>query len=204
MFFPRTSMLCDICRRNLQRFFSFNCIEAANNHRDSISKLLQRMTHLDLITIHSHLLTLTSGLPQVFKHERLGQSRDEFLELNAPRLSICSHAIVILSDTAASSLFVYNEVLLADWLGKSFVVVMVTNSWDNLRPNMQAILGICPAVDFECRPFEESMEILLYHLKPFRNMPAVILEQEFLDRMKEGLRPLRVLAAYHGKLCQSK
>ena len=161
-------------------------------------------SHLDLITIHSHLLTLTSGLPQVFKHERLGQSRDEFLELNAPRLSICSHAIVILSDTASSSLFVYNEVLLADWLGKSFVVVMVTNSWDNLRPNMQAILGICPAVDFECRPFEESMEILLYHLKPFRNMPAVILEQEFLDRMKEGLRPLRVLAAYHGKLCQSK
>ena len=174
-------------------FLSLNCVEAANNHRDSISK-----------SFDSHLSALTCRLPQVFKHERLGQSRDEFLQLNAPRLSICSHAIVLLSETAATSLFVYNEVLFADWLGKPFVVVVVTNSWDNLRPNMQAILGSCPAVDFECRPFEESVEILLYHLKPFRNMPAVILEQEFLDRMKEGLRPLRVLAAYYGKLPQSK
>ncbi|XP_068747713.1 uncharacterized protein [Montipora capricornis] len=141
---------------------------------------------------------------QVFKHERLGQSRDEFLQLNAPHLASCRQVIILLSDTAATSLFVYNEVLFADWLGKPFVIVMVTNSWSKLRPNMQAILGGCPAVDFECRPLEESLEILLYHLKPFRKMPAVILEQEFLDRMAEGLRPLRVLAANHGKSNQER
>ena len=68
---------------------------------------------------------------------------------------------------------------------------------------MQAILGSCPAVDFESRPYEESMDILLYHLKPFRNMPAVILEQEFLDRMADGLKPLRVLAVLPGRyICQ--
>lgn len=131
---------------------------------------------------------------QVFKHERLGQSRDEFLQLNATHLASSSHVIIILSNAAATSLFIYNEVLFADWLGKPFVVAMAANSWNKLRPNMQAILGSCPAVDFESRPYEESMDILLYHLKPFRNMPAVILEQEFLDRMADGLKPLRVLA----------
>ena len=139
------------------------------------------------------------SLRQVFKHERLGQSRDEFLQLNAAHLSTCSHVIILLSDAAATSLFVYNEVLFADWLGKPFVVVMAANSWTKLRPNMQAILGSCPAVNFECRPYEESMDILSYHLKPFRNMPAVILEQEFLDRMVEGLKPLRVLSVLPGR-----
>ena len=76
---------------------------------------------------------------------------------------------------------------------------MAANAWEKLRPNMQAILGSCPAVDFENRAYEESMDILLYHLKPFRNMPAVILEQEFLDRMVEGLKPLRTLAVLPGK-----
>ena len=107
--------------------------------------------------------------------------------------------IILLSTAAASSLFVYNEVLFADWLGKPFVVAMAANSWDKLRPNMQAILGRCPAVNFEGNPHEESMDILLYHLKPIRNMPAVILEQEFLDRMVEGLKPLRVLATLSGR-----
>lgn len=112
--------------------------------------------------------------------------------------------IVLLSNSAATSLFVYNEVLFADWLGKPFVVVMAANAWEKLRPNMQAILGSCPAVDFENRAYEESMDILLYHLKPFRNMPAVILEQEFLDRMVEGLKPLRTLAVLPGKCIEFK
>ena len=136
---------------------------------------------------------------QVFKHERLGQSREEFLQLNSAHLASCGHVIILLSTAAASSLFVYNEVLFADWLGKPFVVAMAANSWDKLRPNMQAILGSCPAVNFEGGPYEESMDILLYHLKPSRNMPAVILEQEFLDRMVEGLRPLRILATLSGR-----
>jgi len=107
--------------------------------------------------------------------------------------------IILLSTAAATSLFVYNETLFADWLGKPFVVAMAANSWDKLRPNMQAILGSCPAVNFEGNPYEESIAILLYHLKPFRNMPAVILEQEFVDRMVEGLKPLRALAALPGR-----
>ena len=106
--------------------------------------------------------------------------------------------IVLLSTAAATSLLVYNEVLFADWLGKPLLVAMTANSWDKLRPNLQAILGSCPAVNFQDNLYEDSVAILLYRLKPFRNMPAVILEQEFLDRMFEGLKPLRVMAAVPG------
>lgn len=131
----------------------------------------------------------------MFKHERLGQSKDEFLQLNSPHLASSNHVIILLSTAAATSLFVYNEILFADWLGKPLLVAMTANSWEKLRPNLQAILGSCPAVNFQDNLYEDSVAILLYRLKPFRNMPAVILEQEFLDRMFEGLKPLRVMAA---------
>lgn len=144
------------------------------------------------------LLEFLYNFFQVFKHERLGQSREEFLQVNSPHLASSSHVIVLLSTAAATSLFVYNEVLFADWLGKPLLVAMTANSWDKLRPNLQAILGSCPAVNFQDNLYEDSVAILLYRLKPFRNMPAVILEQEFLDRMFEGLKPLRVMAAVPG------
>jgi hypothetical protein len=105
-----------------------------------------------------------------------------------------------MSGESANSLFVYNELLFADWLDKPCIVAMVKNSWNNMRLNIQALLGSCPAVDFETKPFHESLDVLLYHVKPFRNMPAVILEQEFLDRMVDGIKPLRVLVNSTGTL----
>lgn len=58
---------------------------------------------------------------------------------------------------------------------------------------MQALLGNRPAVDFETNDFNESLDVVLYHIKPLRHMPAVILEQEFLDRMVNGIKPLQAL-----------
>lgn len=98
-----------------------------------------------------------------------------------------------MSDEAATSLFVYNELQFAEWLDKPCIVAMVKNSWSKMRLNVQALLGSCPAVDFETQPFHDSLDVLLYHVKPLRNMPAVILEQEFLDRMVDGIKPLQVL-----------
>lgn len=98
-----------------------------------------------------------------------------------------------MSGEAASSLFIYNELQFADWLDKLCIVAMVKNSWSKMRLNMQALLGSCPAVDFETQSFNDSLDVLLYHVKPLRNMPAVILEQEFLDRMVDGIKPLQVL-----------
>lgn len=95
---------------------------------------------------------------------------------------------------AATSLFVYNEVLFADWLGKPIVVALMENSWDKLRPCLQVILGNVAAVNFEGKPHADSMDVLVYHLKPLKNLP-VILEQDYLDRMEEGVKPLKVLLA---------
>ena len=105
-----------------------------------------------------------------------------------------------MSSESAKSLFVYNELLFAYWLGKPIVVTMVKNSWNAMRLNMQALLGSCSAVNFETKPYSESLDVLLYHVKPLRHMPAVILEQEFLDRMVGGIKPLQVLVNIMGKL----
>ena len=98
-----------------------------------------------------------------------------------------------MTTAAAPSLFVYNEILFADWLEKPIMVLMFNNSWTSFRPSVQAILGGCSSVDFENRLYSESLDVLMYHIKPLRHMPAVILEQDFLNRMIDGLKPLKVL-----------
>ena len=72
---------------------------------------------------------------------RLGRSKEEFLEINGPQMATATHVIVLLSDAAATSPFVFHEVLFADWLGKKIVTAMFKNSWYNLRPSMKAVLG---------------------------------------------------------------
>ena len=128
----------------------------------------------------------------MFKHERLGQSKEEFLQLNSAQLFASSHVIVLLTSASATSLFLYNEVLFAHWLGKPLVVAMMENSWSKLRPCLQVVLGSVSAVNFEGKPYHDSMDVLTYHLKPLKNLP-VILEQDYLDRMEEGVKPLQVL-----------
>ena len=39
------------------------------------------------------------------------------------------------------------------------------------------------------------MDVLEHHLKPLRALPGVVLEQSYLNKMAEGLRPLAQLAA---------
>lgn len=106
-----------------------------------------------------------------------------------------------MTSESAKSLFVYNELLFASWLGKPIVVAMTKNSWNTMRLNMQALLGNCSAVDFETKSYSECLDVLLYHIKPFRHMPAVILEQEFLDRMVDGIKSLQVLVNDIGEYC---
>ena len=133
---------------------------------------------------------------QVCQHNRLGQSKDEFLQLNGPHMAVCHYVIVVMTTASAQSLFVYNEILLADWLEKSIVVLMFNNSWLSTRTCVQSILGGCASVDFENSLYPESLDVLMYHIKPLRHMPAVILEQDFLSRVVDGLKPLKVLVSF--------
>ncbi|CAH1775095.1 unnamed protein product [Owenia fusiformis] len=136
---------------------------------------------------------LKKGL-QVIHHQKLGQSKDEFLSLNGPHMAAATYVLVLLTDATTGSPFVFHEVLFADWLGKKLVTAMFKNTWPTLRPVLKAILGECPSVDFETKMYTESMDVLEHHIKPLRSVAGVVLEQSYLNKMAEGLKPLGVLA----------
>ncbi|WAR23290.1 hypothetical protein MAR_036959 [Mya arenaria] len=138
---------------------------------------------------------------QVIHHDshKLGHSKEEFLEINGPQIAMATHVIVIVTEAAANSPFVFHEVLFADWLGKKLVSAVFKNIWMGLRPAMKAVLGECPAIDFETKMYSESLDVLEHHIKPLRRVPGVVLEQAYLNKMAEGLKPFEALGyAYNG------
>jgi len=61
--------------------------------------------------------------------------------------------------------------------------------------NKLIVIGECLAVDFERKLYSDGMDVLEHHLKPVRTLPGVVLEQSFLNKMSEGLRPLAQIAS---------
>jgi hypothetical protein len=55
---------------------------------------------------------------------------------------MATQVIVLLTEAATGSPFVFHEVLFADWLGKKLVSAMFKNVWMNLRASLKAVLGI--------------------------------------------------------------
>lgn len=133
---------------------------------------------------------------QVIHHDslKLGKSKEEFLQINGPHMATATHVIVVLTDAATLSPFVFHEVLFADWLGKKLVTAMFKNVWHTLRPSLKAVLADCPAIDFETKMYNESLDVLEHHIKPLRRVPGVVLEQSYLNKMADGLKPLESLA----------
>lgn len=131
----------------------------------------------------------------VIHHQKLGQSKDEFLQINGPHMATATHLLVVLTETAASSPFVFHEILFGDWLGKKVLVAMFKNVWPTIRPGLKAVLGDCTSVDFESKLYAESMDVLEHHFKPQRSIPGVVLEQSYLDKMADGLKPLAQLVS---------
>lgn len=48
--------------------------------------------------------------------------------------------------------------------------------------------------------YTESLDVLEHHIKPLRRVPGVVLEQAYLNKMAEGLKPLEALAYSRSKL----
>ncbi|KAI0210932.1 hypothetical protein LSAT2_004273, partial [Lamellibrachia satsuma] len=135
---------------------------------------------------------------QVLHHQKLGQSKEEFLRLNAGQMACAGYVLILLTEAATNSPFVFHELLFSDWLGKKIVTAMFKNTWTSLRPSLKAVLGDCLAIDFEKRTHSEGMDVLEHHIKPLRTIPGVVLEQAYLTQMAEGLKPLSVLASASG------
>ncbi|KAK6188573.1 hypothetical protein SNE40_004721 [Patella caerulea] len=134
---------------------------------------------------------------QVIHHDsqKLGKSKEEFLRINGPQIATASHVVVVMTEAATSSPFVYHEALFADWLGKKLVTAMFKNTWTNLRPSAKAVLGDCPAIDFANKLYSESLDVLEHHIKPLRRVPGVVLEQAYLNKMAEGLKPFHEISS---------
>ena len=56
------------------------------------------------------------------------------------------------------------------------------------------ISGECPTVDFERKMYPESMSVLEHHIRPIRAVPGVVLEQTYLNKMTEGVKPFSLMA----------
>ncbi|KAI8773493.1 CAunnamed protein product [Biomphalaria glabrata] len=143
---------------------------------------------------------------QVIHHNttKLGHSKEEFIEINGPPIATASQVIIIMTEEASTSPFVYQEVMFADWLGKKITVALFKNIWNTLRSSLKAILGQCPAVDFENEMYAESLDILQYHIQPVRHVPAVVLEQSYLNRMTDGVKPFCSFASSRSESLHSK
>lgn len=109
-------------------------------------------------------------------------------------MCICHHYIMFV---------VYYTLLHVWWIG---VVQDMAYSWNccfvtqfiiyKLKPDWLSIFtGDNPAVDFETKLYTESMAILEHHIKPIRSVPGVVLEQGYLNKMSEGIKPLFALAS---------
>ena len=42
--------------------------------------------------------------------------------------------------------------------------------------------------------YGESMDVLEHHIKPLRSVSGVVLEQAYLNKMADGIRPLAAVA----------
>jgi len=56
-------------------------------------------------------------------------------------MATATHVIVLVTEAASTSPFVFQEVLFADWLGKKLVSAVFKNVWFSLRPSLKAVLG---------------------------------------------------------------
>ena len=82
---------------------------------------------------------------QVLHHQKLGQSKEEFLRLNATQMACAGYVLILLTEAATNSPFVFHELLFSDWLGKKIVTAIFKNTWAILRPSLKAILGTWPS-----------------------------------------------------------
>lgn len=78
---------------------------------------------------------------KVLHHNKLGQSKEEFLRLNATGLSTAANVLLLLTENSLTSPFVFHEVMFASWLNKRIMTLLFKNGWYKLRPSLRAVLG---------------------------------------------------------------
>ena len=131
---------------------------------------------------------------QVLSHTKLGQSKDEFLRLNAHDIASSSHAIFLFTSKGCCSPFTFYEVVFSIWLGKPLIVAVFENCFDTTRRTLSAILSEFPTIDFATALYLDGLDLLLNEIKPQRAMSGVVFEQRYLKQVAEGVCQFKEIA----------
>lgn len=101
----------------------------------------------------------------------------------------------MLTATSAISPFVYQEVLLADWLGKTPISMVFHNCYGNTKLSLRSILNDRPAVDFQHTPYLDAMDVLFFKLHSGSHLHGVYLQQDYIERVNDNMKTLQSIGS---------
>lgn len=118
-----------------------------------------------------------------------------FSKSNARLLAEAATVVFLLTLSSESSHVVFKEILLAAWLEKPIITAVFDHSAiTSARCALQAIVAKQPAVNFGRERYLEGLDVLRYHVTRGRGvMPKVILQQHYVQKMRDGLKTLETL-----------
>ena len=124
-------------------------------------------------------------------HQKLGSSREEFLLANGPIIAQCANFLVLISQSGATSPFVYNETVFIEWMERRISTVLMrdSNVEAKMRPGLKAILQDKPAATLDMTTFAEDMEVVQYLIAPANPIPSnVVLQQDYVYMLTENIK----------------
>ncbi len=71
---------------------------------------------------------------QVVHHQKLGQSKEEFLQLNGPHMAAATFVLVVMTNPASASPFVFHEVCICDIYLYIIKIIISVNDEKDGRP----------------------------------------------------------------------
>jgi hypothetical protein len=120
-----------------------------------------------------------------------------FSKSSARLVTESATVIFLLTSSSDNSHVVFKEILLAAWLGKQIMIAVFDESaLTSARHALRAIVAKQPAINFERERYLEGLDVLRYHVCLRRGvLPRVILQQHYVQKMRDGLKPLEILLA---------
>ena len=123
-------------------------------------------------------------------------SASEFSKSSARLLAEAATVIFLLTSSSEASHVVFKEILMAAWLDKHMITAVFDRDCiTSARCGLKAIVAKQPAINFVRDRYLEGLDVLRYHVTRGRGvMPRVILQQHYVEKMRDGLKPFHSVA----------
>lgn len=114
---------------------------------------------------------------------------------NSRLLAEASTVVFLLTSSSDNSHVVFQDILLAVWLKKELITALFDpDALTSARHSLRAVVAKQPAINFERDHYLEGLDLLRYHICHGRGLlPKVVLQQHYLQKMRNGLKPLASL-----------